>query len=156
MIDANFINPFLSATLNVLKIQANIIAEPGKLLRKNPGESLRGDVSGVVGITSNTFNGSVAISFPEATFLKVISGMLGEEVHELTPDIIDGAGEITNMIFGQAKIVLNDRGHGIQMALPQVVTGKDHSLMALSKGPAVVVPFTGPAGEFTVEISLSE
>ncbi len=156
MIDINFINPFLGATLHVLKVQANIEATPGKVYMKKPADTLKGDVSGVIGIVSDTFNGSVIISFPEQTFLNVIGGMLGETYTELNKEILDGAGEITNMIFGQAKITLNERGYGIKIALPQVITGKGHSLSAMSKGPTVVIPFTSPVGDFFVEISLSE
>lgn len=156
MIDTNFINPFLAATLNVLKVQATVEAEPGKIAVKKAGEPIKGDVSGVIGIVSESFKGCVVISFPENTFLKVMSGMLGEDIKELNQDIIDGAAEITNMIFGQAKVVLNERGYGIQMALPQVISGKGHTLSAMSKGPAFVVPFKSTVGDFFVEISLSE
>lgn len=156
MIDTNFVNPFLAATLHVLKVQASIEAKPGKVYLKKADETVKGDVSGVIGIVSDAFNGSVVISFPEKTFLNVMGGMLGEEYTELSQDILDGAGEITNMIFGQAKIVLNERGYGVQIALPQVISGKGHSLSAISKGPTVVIPFTSSAGEFFVVICLSE
>lgn len=156
MIDINFVNPFLAATLNVLKIQASIEATPGKVYLKGEDDVMSGDISGVIGIVSETFKGSVVISFPEETFLKVMSSMLGEEIKTLNRDILDGAGEITNMIFGQAKITLNERGYGIKIALPTVISGKGHRLSALSKGPTMVVPFTSQAGNFFVEISLSE
>lgn len=156
MIDINFINPFLGATLNVLKVQAGVTAEPGKVFAKKPGENVHGDVSGVIGIVSDSFNGSVIISFPEKTFLSVMSGMLGEEYKEITKDILDGAGEITNMIFGQAKVTLNERGYGVKVALPQVISGRNHSLSAMSKGPTVIIPFSSSAGDFFVEICLSE
>ena len=81
--------------------------------------------------------------------------MLGEEFTTLNSEIIDGAGELTNMIFGQAKITLNEKGYGIKTALPSVIAGKDHSLNAMTKGPVVVVPFTTPKGNFFVEICLS-
>ncbi len=155
MFDINFVNPFLSATLKVLKIQAQVTAEPGKVFVKKPGDKLKGDVSGVIGIVCEKFNGSVVISFPEKTFLNVMSNMLGEEYTELTQDILDGAGEITNMIFGQAKVTLNERGYGINIALPQVISGKEHSLSTSSKGATVVIPFTSSAGDFFVEICTS-
>lgn len=155
MIDSNFINPFLGSTLDVLKVQAGIIAEPCKPVLKKPDEPLQGDVSGVIDIVSHRFNGCVIISFPQATFLKVMSGMLGEEFTEMGQEIVDGASEITNMIFGQSKIILNERGYGINIALPQIVTGKGHSLSAMSKGPAVLIPFKSTAGDFFVEICLS-
>jgi len=155
MLDTEFINPFLKGALHVLKVQANVTAEQGKIYLKKDGDKLVGDISGVIGIVSDNFNGSVIISFPEKTFLKVMSGMLGEEYTEISKDILDGAGEITNMIFGQAKITLNEKGYGIKTAIPSVVAGKDHSLTSLSKGPIVVVPFTSSAGDFFIEICVS-
>ncbi len=155
-LDTEFINPFLTATVHVLKVQAQIEAAPGQIYMKKRGEVMTGDVSGVIGIISDTFDGSVVISFPEKTFLKVISSMLGEEYTKIDQEIVDGAGELTNMIFGQAKIVLNEKGYGIKTAIPSVISGKDHSLSALTKGPVVVVPFTTPYGKFFVEICLSQ
>lgn len=154
--DTQFIDPFLTATLHVLEVQAQVQAKAGKIFLKKANEQLVGDISGVIGVVSDAFNGSVVISFPEATFLKVMSGMLGEEITKMDKEIVDGAGEITNMIFGQAKVVLNEKGYGIKMAIPSVVTGKGHSLNAMTKGPVVVVPFDSNVGKFFVEIGLSE
>ncbi len=154
-LDTEFINPFLTATIHVLKVQAETDAKPGPISVKKASDQHSGDVSGIIGIISETFNGSVVISFPEATFLKVISKMLGEEYTKIDKDIIDGAGELTNMIFGQAKIVLNEKGYGIKTAIPSVVSGKNHIMSAMTKGPKVVVPFESSAGNFFVEICLS-
>lgn len=154
-LDTAFINPFLEATLHVLEIQAQIKAIPGKLCLKKNEKDFSSDISGIIGIVSDSFNGSVVISFPESTFLKVMSSMLGETFTQINKDILDGAGEITNMIFGQAKIALNEKGYGIKTALPSVVHGKSHILTAQTKGPVVVIPFESAAGNFHVEICLS-
>jgi chemotaxis protein CheX len=153
--NTDFINPFLNATLHVLKVQANVLAEPQKIYLKKNGDSLTGDISGLIGIVSDSFNGSVVISFPEQTFLKIMSGMLGETFTVISRDILDGAGELTNMIFGQAKTVLNEKGYGIKIAIPSVISGKNHSLSAMTNGPIVVIPFDSAAGKFFVEICLS-
>ncbi|MES2525592.1 MAG: chemotaxis protein CheX [Bdellovibrionota bacterium] len=155
-LDTDFINPFLDATVKVLEVQASLKFIPGKMTLKKADEPHLGDVSGIIGIVSSVFNGSVIITFPEATFMNVMSGLLGEELKELTKEHIDGAGEITNMIFGQAKVVLNERGYGIKMALPSVISGKNHSTTSLTKGPVLVIPFSGNAGDFFVEVCLSE
>lgn len=155
VLDTNFVNPFLTAALHVLKIQASITAEAGKIYLKKKDEKLLGDVSGVIGIVSESFSGSVVISFPEKTFLAVMGGMLGEVFTSINKDILDGAGEITNMIFGQAKIVLNEQGYGIKSAIPSVVSGREHSVLGVTKGPIVVVPFSSTAGDFFVEICLN-
>lgn len=154
-LDTEFINPFLNATIHVLKVQAQVAAEAGQIFIKKPTDTMTGDISGIIGIISENFDGSVVISFPEQTFLKVISNMLGETYTKIDKEIVDGAGELTNMIFGQAKIVLNEKGYGIKTAIPSVVTGRDHSLSAFTKGPVVVVPFNTEFGKFFVEICLS-
>ena len=154
-LDTDFINPFLNATLHVLNVQAQVTADPGKLYLKKNGEKYVGDISSVIGLVSDSFNGSVIISFPEQTFLKIMSNMLGENYTEMSKDIIDGAGEITNMIFGQAKLVLNEKGYGIKSAIPSVVAGKNHCHQAITNGPKVVVPFQSSVGEFFFEISIS-
>lgn len=154
-LDIEFINPFLTAAIHVLKVQAQIEAKAGQVQLKKATDLIYGDISGVIGIVSDSFHGSVVITFPEATFLKIVSNMLGETYTEITKDILDGAGELTNMIFGQAKIVLNEKGYGIQTAIPSVISGKNHTLSAMTKGPVVVVPFESQAGNFFVEICLS-
>lgn len=149
-----FIDPFLTATIHVLKVQAAVDSVAGKLSLKKNGDTMSGDISGIIGIVSDSFTGSVVITFPEATFLNVMSQMLGDTFTEMTQDIIDGAGELTNIIFGQAKITLNEKGYGIRTAIPSVICGKNHSLSAQTKGPIVVIPFESTAGQFFVEVGL--
>lgn len=152
--DIEFVDPFLTATIHVLKVQASVEASAGKISLKKAGVMTSGDISGIIGVVSDTFNGSVIISFPEETFLAIMSNMLGETYTTINKDIVDGAGELTNIIFGQAKITLNEKGYGINTAIPSVVSGKNHMLSAQTKGPVVVVPFESTAGPFVVEIRI--
>lgn len=156
MFDANFINPFLAATLNVLKVQAQVMAEPGKVQVNKPENAVKADISGIIGVVCDAFKGSITICFPEETFLKVMSKMLGEEYTTLTPDITDGAAELTNMIFGQAKVVLNQKNYGVQMALPQILVGKEHSFIPKKNEVSVMVPFQTDCGELYILITTAE
>lgn len=154
-LDVNFINPFLLATLNVLEKQASTKAVQGQIYKKDPKEKFNGDISGVIGLVSEAFSGSVVISFPKDTFLKIMSRMLGEELTVINKDIEDGAGELTNIIFGQAKISLNEKGYGIKTAIPSVISGEGHSVLQMTDGPRVVIPFETDVGKFFVEICIS-
>lgn len=155
-LDVNFINPFLNAAVNVLKVQASTEAKAGQAYRKSPSEKLSGDISGVIGLVSEAFSGAVVISFPQETFLKIMSRMLGETITTINKEIEDGAGELTNIIFGQAKIELNERGYGIKTAIPSVIAGKDHHVKSMTRGPRVVIPFQTDVGGFVVEVCLSD
>ncbi|RYZ66981.1 MAG: STAS domain-containing protein [Proteobacteria bacterium] len=154
--DAQFINAFLVAGKEVVEAQVQTAVRPGTPFVRDMKDHMGGDISGVIGLTADKLNGSVVITFPENTFLTLMSKMLGEDYKELTPELHDGAAEITNMIFGKAKAALNEKGYGIKMAIPSVVTGKNHSIQNRSNGPRVVVPFESDVGSFTMEVSFGD
>jgi len=154
-IDVKFVNAFLDAAIKVMKIQSQTDVVPGAPFMRNAKEAFTGDISGVIGLVSDAFNGAIIINFPEATFLGIISRMLGEKFETLTPEIADGAAELTNIIFGQAKVTLNELGYGIKMATPSVITGKNHQISNYTSGPRMSVPFTCDLGSFTIEICLT-
>ncbi len=151
--DAQLMNIFLNASREVIEAQVQTPVTPGTPFVREPRDSMGGDISGVIGLTGEQMNGTVVITFPEETFLKLMSKMLGEEFTELNPDLHDGAAEFTNMIFGKAKVELNEKGYGFKMAIPSIVTGKNHTIQNKSKGPRVAIPFDSGVGPFTVEVS---
>lgn len=151
-LDVNFVNPFLVATATVLKIQSQTVCKAGTPFKREPGESLMGDISGVIDLASDNFSGYVIISFPAETFLKIMSRMLGENYTEMTKEIEDGASEITNIVFGQAKVALNEKGFGIRTAIPSVISGESLALQNPITGPRVAIPFDTDVGPFVVEV----
>lgn len=154
--DVDFINPFLSATVEVLKVLANVEAKGSGSIFMKKDTDLSGDISGIIGLVSESFTGNVIITFPQATFLNLMTKIYKESFTEITKENSDGAGEICNMIFGQAKIILNGQGYGMKTALPTIVIGKCHSFSSQSQGPIVVVPFESECGGFFIEIGISD
>lgn len=155
-LNVGFVNPFLEATIYVLKVQAQIEAKPGKIYVKKDTSELSGDISGVIGLVSDSFSGNVIITFPEKMFLALMSKILRENFTTINKENADGAGELTNMIFGQAKITLNEQGYGIKTALPSLIVGKSHHFTGTKQELVVVVPFESDIGDFFVEICLSD
>ena len=151
-LDAKFFKPFIEGAINTLKIQCGLTATTEKPFIKGQTPQPDFAIAGMIGITSVGFNGSITICFPKAVFLGVMSKMLGEECKEITEDLQDGVAELLNMIFGQAKIVLNAQGHAIQMAIPSVVRGDKISTRSMSKSTVIVMPIMTPVGEFHVEV----
>lgn len=152
-IDVNFINPFLTATQRVFKIQCLLDIKPGKpFIKKNTDPVLLGDVSGIISISSETFNGTLAISLPEQIFRKIGTNMTGEPLEKVTENNIDLVGELANIILGQAKVELNKLGFAIQMAIPSCIWGKDHKIKHYGGSACVVIPFETLEGTFYTEI----
>jgi len=119
-----FLTAFISATESTLNELCKIEITQHRLLTPTSLPTGKSSVAGVIGITSPSLQGSMSVQFPKGVFLLLMNRMLGENMEELTPGLEDGAAEITNIIFGNAKVKLNEMGFDIQMALPNLLTGK--------------------------------
>lgn len=150
--DVKFINPFLNGTLEVLKKMAFMDAVPGKPYLKKE-EAASGDVSGIIGITGDAI-GSLALSFSEKCICKIVSNMLGEEHHEVTRDIIDAVGELTNMVSGASRTQLEKMGMAVYAAIPTVVHGQGHTITHILKSPSILIPFSTAAGPFFIDVCI--
>ena len=150
--DVKLINPFINATLNVLKTMAFIKPEAGKPYLKKD-DVAHGDVSGVVGFTGES-NGTVSVTFNKPCILKIVSNMFGEEMKEINNEISDAVGELTNMISGLARKELEEIGKVFHGAIPSVITGEKHKIMPMTKGHKIAIPFKTDSGSFTIEVAL--
>ena len=153
--EAKFIHPFLTATVNVLKTMASLDPKPGKPFMKDNKDAL-GDVSGIIGLTGAS-KGALIVSFSKACALKVISAMLMEEFTEINEEVKDGIGEITNMISGDARRQLEGIGMEFQAGIPTVISGKNHEISSIYNGltSCLVIPFTCDGLDFYVEAIFS-
>jgi chemotaxis protein CheX len=152
-IDMAFVNPFLKATIETLKIQCSIDLQPGKpQLRGSGPPPFQPEIAALIGLVSKTFRGSISICFTEGAFLGVMSRMLGEQYSSITSEIEDGAGELLNIIFGQAKKALNEQGSTIEKAIPTVIRGQAIVVRHLVPAPAIILPFESDVGGIYVEI----
>jgi chemotaxis protein CheX len=103
---------------------------------------------------SDQFNGSIALCFPAGVFIKIYNAMLGETTTEITQESEDAAGELLNIIFGQAKAILNNKkGYTIRSAIPTVLSGQKLRVHSLSPDNTIMLPFETPHGIFHIEVS---
>jgi chemotaxis protein CheX len=80
--------------------------------------------------------------------------MLGESYTDITKDLEDGAAELLNMIFGQAKADLNEKKYEIEKAIPTVIRGEALRMNHLASTPTLVIPFESPVGLLRIEINI--
>ncbi len=151
--EAIYINPFLTATTNVLETMASTVPIAGEHYI-NTEKKTMGDISGIIGFTGAK-QGALVVSFSNACALKVASAMLMEDYTEMNEEIYDAVGEITNMISGDARRKLEKLGMKMEAGIPTVVTGKGHKIRFKRKSPCLcyVIPFTCDGLEFFVEAS---
>lgn len=147
---ADWINPFLSATVSVIRAMASQEPVPGKPCLKK-GSVASGDVSGIVAISGEA-DASLCITFSKECILPLVSRMLGEKKTEIDEDVKDAVGELTNVISGDSRRRLQEIGFSFRGGIPSVVSGPGHEVKHITPGPILSIPFQTPAGGFVVEV----
>lgn len=147
-----YINPFIAATVNLFREFLGVPVDSGKpVVLPDPQDLL--EVSGIIGLAGET-RGAVVISFSRQTAIEAVSKMEQRKHNVLGAEVIDGVGEMINIIAGNAKKDLTD--FRIDISLPGVVTGKAYQIHWPEGIPVVSIPFTSNIGEFTVNVSLRD
>ncbi len=145
---AENINPFIESVSETFENMLECSVEAGGPI---PNEEAEGtpDIIGVIGL-SGTAQGIVALKLPVKTALTVIGKMIGVEITSIDSSIIDGVGELVNIIAGNAKAKYE--GQAISLSLPTVVRGSIYKLTNLTNTVWLTVPFDSPLGNFSLSV----
>lgn len=112
-----------------------------------------GDITGLIPMSSPKATGTLAVSFSEKVILHIAENMLGEKFETINDEVADLVGELTNMVTGGAKQMLESKGYDFDMATPTVITGKGQKISHVNQsGGVVIIPFSTEVGDFYVEI----
>lgn len=147
-----YINPFIAATVNLFKEYLGLKLESGKpYVLPDPQDLM--EVSGIIGLAGETV-GAVVLSFSRETAIAVISKMEQTTYTALGGEVIDGVGELVNIIAGNAKKDLLE--FRIEISLPGVITGNSYRIHWPEGIPVVAIPFDSEIGPFSVNVSLRD
>jgi chemotaxis protein CheX len=152
-VDVKIINPFLAATIHVLKTMADITPVASKPFLKKDATAI-GDVTAIIGITGAA-KGSMSLSFSESSIKAIVAGLIGTPVDDLNDEVKDAVGELTNMISGDARRRLSEESISLQGGIPTIISGRGHTVRHIHNGPCIAIPFETPFGGFIVEIAFS-
>ena len=110
-------------------------------------------ITGMIGL-AGTHKGVLAVHFPKKVALEVTSSFLGMDVEEINEDVQDAVGEIANMLGGNLKTILSDRGKDIQLSLPSTISGDEYNFSPQADVDQIILPFQAPGGIFYVEVEI--
>jgi chemotaxis protein CheX len=160
-----FSKPFIDAAKKVFETMVFTKLEIQKPFVKKDQTS-HGDVTAVIGLTgqvkregddhSHDYAAQLVVSFPYKTYINIASAMLMDNFTEYSAEIADVAGEICNMVMGNAKRVLAEDGYTCSMAIPSIVEGKDHRIKYPNNAIIIVMPIMCHHGEFFIEVCYRE
>jgi chemotaxis protein CheX len=151
--DVKYINPFINSLINTLEMMMGMSPDAKSPYIK--GDSItQGDITGIIGFAEKNITGSIALSFPQDTALKIYNAMTGDNVFRVTRDVEDSIGELTNIVAGGAKTVLAAEGYSFHISIPSVIVGKNHQINHKANAPIVVIPFQVESIRFSMEVSM--
>lgn len=152
--DANMVNIFLKATLEIISDVAHLRYKVQKIYKKTDAKG-RGDVTGIIGL-KGPGKGTVAVTFDQSAILYIVSKILDMDINDISEDIvIDTVAELTNMITGRAVRSLAEKGFDLTLSVPEVFHGPDHRVVHQVSGPVIAIPYSSEQGNFTVEFSFN-
>lgn len=87
-----------------------------------------GNITGLIGVHGKV-SGFVTVNLTERIAIRAASGLLQEDFKELNAEVVDAAGEMTNMVVGGVKSALaTSKWSFLQMTVPSVIVGKGYSI----------------------------
>ncbi len=119
MIKAEFINPFFSASKDVLEQVCNISSTRSEIYAKN-GLIKEKDLKITIGI-SGDIEGAISLNFDKVTALEIASRMMGGfEINELNEIATSAVSELCNMIAGKSGVNFAEMKKNIDITPPVV------------------------------------
>lgn len=151
--DPAFITPFIAAIQNVFSTMLQLPVTIGEARLKESAATTF-DVSGIIGMSGDV-TGSVVLSFPSATAIRLVSLFTGQELKPTDPDFADAVGELTNMISGNAKGLFGQKKR-VSISTPNVIVGREHIVARPREIPCIAIPCTTDCGELVIEVAIQE
>lgn len=149
------VNPFIEATVDTFKAMCRTVpVRDGKLELRDTGFIGTYELLAILGLSGGV-KGAVILTMDLDVGKKAVGAFLMEEIKEPNADLMDGFGELINIIAGAAAAKL--KGMKVMLALPTVVMGNNQQMHAKHGNPWIIIPMKFPEwGKFNIEISMEE
>jgi chemotaxis protein CheX len=90
-------------------------------------------VTGMIGVHGKV-SGFVTLNMSETLSILAVEGLIQDKFGKLTPQVVDGAGEITNILVGGIKSQLSGSPWAFaQITVPSMIIGRGYQI-AFAKG----------------------
>lgn len=151
----NLINPFIDAVNNLFTTMLSASVKKGNI-GVSTDHSHPYEVTALIGLSGDV-RGTVSLSFPTDTALKMVNKMLMIDSDVVDDTVIDGVGELVNIVAGSAKSkLIKSDGRPLDLSLPNVVKGEDYTIKYPSEAKWIEVPFESDLGPFQLKVTFED
>lgn len=154
-IDVEIINPFISATLEILKEKCSVndidYTRPQTISKAN-----QSDIITSVAIISEYYKGKVSTCFRGDIFLKIASAYTNSKLSELNDQAKDIATDIIQEIFDKANEIIIKKKFKLEQAIPALIDPKDFQIINNSSQHNLGVEFKSNIGNISCVINVQK
>ena len=138
------------STAAVFSTMVGLEISPGDPVQQDDPPPLNG-VMALLGFTGD-WVGTGVLYCHERLACRLSSAMLMTQIVEVNNDVLDGIGELANMVIGNVKDRLESIVGALAMSVPTVVYGRNFQTRATVHRKWLIVPFQ--IGDDTLEVRL--
>ncbi|MFH2035219.1 MAG: chemotaxis protein CheX [Candidatus Zixiibacteriota bacterium] len=147
---AEHINLFMYSVVETFKQMLGCEVKHGKPIPATYNDDIA-SLIGLIGL-SGTAKGIIAIKLPPETAMNIVGAFVGTKFTNVDSTVIDGVGELVNIIAGSTKSKMI--GQKISISLPTVLKGSMQKLTT-PEVTYMAIPFFSHLGNFEVYIGFS-
>lgn len=148
-----FLNPFIDAASEILKVEIHETAERGELRLEN-GLYVTDDVTVILALIG-AVDGTVFYSLSKDVAVRFVSASIGGTFDGLDKLAQSGIAELGNVITGRASMKLSEAGYIADISTPSLIMGKGATISTLDH-PRLVVPLNTSLGTLNIHLALRE
>ncbi|MGE5329577.1 MAG: chemotaxis protein CheX [Deltaproteobacteria bacterium] len=150
--NVNYLNPFIEASMNVVKDIAGVDSELQKVCLR--GNTFSGkDVIIIIGVTG-ALVGQVILTLNHLSMDMLVKHMFAGDSDNLDIDLKKSAmAELANMIVGNATSLFYKKGMKVLITTPTILTGKD--ILISNKYPIICIPIKFSGDDVGLDLNVS-
>lgn len=154
MLKAEFINPFILATTEVLRQELGSINIEKGPIGFMESYYTSADVTVIIGVIG-AVQGIVMFGLGERTAKNIVARMIGQAVPVLDKMVESAIAEMGNVITGIASTELYKAGYPCTLAPPTVITGRGVVISTVNI-KRIQIPLITDVGDMEVSVALRE
>jgi chemotaxis protein CheX len=143
-----------TASKEVFSTMLNLEIKTGQVFVEKEEAAPTSGVVSLIGL-AGTWVGSGSLSCSAKLACKIASHFLMAEYEAVVEDVLDSVAEITNMIIGNVKTVLEERLGGMGLSTPTVIYGRNFQTRSARNNEWTVVPFDCGGDQLCVQMCLA-
>ena len=125
-----------ACTTEVFQTMLGMEAQSGEHFVEDPGKGLTMGVIGIIGLVGE-WTGTAVVSCSSPLACKIATNMLMEEYPSVTDEVLDAIAEMTNMIIGSLKNLLEGKLGRMGLSIPAVVFGRNFATRRVTAPPGL-------------------